>query len=61
MAKIKVTLVRSKIGSDKRQKATLQALGLNKTNSSRIHESTNQILGMVVKVRHLVKIEDIKE
>ena len=39
MAKIKITLVRSRIGSDKRQVATLNALGLGKVNSSVEHES----------------------
>lgn len=47
MAKIKVTLVRSKIGSDKRQVGTLTALGLNKISSSAEHEATPQILGMI--------------
>ena len=47
MAKIKVTLVRSKIGSDKRQVGTLTALGLNKISSSAEHEASTQILGMI--------------
>ncbi len=59
MAKIKVTQVRSKIGSPKRQKATLEALGLKKINSSIEIEATPQILGMVTKVRHLVKVEEL--
>ena len=59
MAKIKVTQVRSKIGSPKRQKATLEALGLKKMNSSVEVEATPQILGMVTKVRHLVKVEEL--
>jgi len=60
MAKIKVTLVRSKIGSTKRQIGTLNALGLNKTQSSAEHETTPQILGMLAKVAHLVKVEEVK-
>lgn len=60
MAKIKVTLVRSKIGSSKRQVGTLNALGLGKINSSVEHEATPQILGMVAKVNHLVKVEEVK-
>jgi large subunit ribosomal protein L30 len=59
MEKIKVTLVRSIIGANKRQKRTVQALGLRKINSSAEHEATPQILGMVRKVNHLVKIEKI--
>jgi len=60
MAKIKVELVRSKIHSNERQKRTLQALGLNKINSYAIHNETPQILGMIEKVKHLVKVEKTK-
>lgn len=59
MAKIKVTQIRSKIGSPKRQKSTLEALGLRKINSSIEVEATPQVLGMVTKVRHLVKVEEL--
>lgn len=59
MKKIKVTLVKSPIDRPERQKLTLQALGLNKTNSSREMEATPQILGMVHKVTHLVKVEEV--
>jgi len=59
MGKIKVTQIRSKIGSPKRQKATLEALGLRKMNSSIEVEATPQVLGMVTAVRHLVKVEEI--
>ncbi len=59
MKKIKITLVKSPIDRPERQKNTLLALGLNKTNSSREVEATPQILGMVRKVEHLVKVEEI--
>lgn len=59
MGKIKVTQTRSKIGSPKRQKATLEALGLRKLNGSVEVEATPQILGMVRKVSHLVKVEEL--
>lgn len=59
MAKIKITQVKSKIGSTLRQKKTLTALGLNKINATVEHEATPQILGMVRKVNHLVKVEEI--
>jgi large subunit ribosomal protein L30 len=59
MGKIKVTQIRSKIGSPKRKKATLEALGLKKMNSSIEVEATPQVLGMVTKVRHLVKVEEL--
>ena len=60
MKKIKITLVKSPIDRPERQKLTLQALGLNKTNSSKEVEATPQILGMVRKVEHMVKVEDVK-
>jgi large subunit ribosomal protein L30 len=59
MKKIKITLVKSPIDRPKRQKLTLQALGLNKADSSREVEATPQILGMVRKVEHLLKVEEV--
>lgn len=58
MKKIKITLVQSPIDRPERQKKTLKALGLNKTNSSKEVTATPQILGMVRKVNHLVKVEE---
>jgi large subunit ribosomal protein L30 len=59
MAKIRITQVKSKNGKPERQKKTLEALGIRKLNHSVEHEATPQILGMVTKVRHLVKVENI--
>lgn len=59
MAKIKITQVKSKIGSTQRQKRTLEALGLKKLNNSIEVEGTPQIMGMVGKVRHLLNVEEI--
>ena len=59
MAKIKITQVKSSIGSTKRQKLTLEALGIKKLNQTIEHEVTPQILGMVAKLNHLVKVEEI--
>ena len=59
MAKIKITQVKSSIGSTKRQKATLEALGLKKLNNPVIHEATPQIVGMVNKMRHLITVEEV--
>ncbi|UCG28642.1 MAG: 50S ribosomal protein L30 [Bacteroidales bacterium] len=59
MSKIRVTQRRSKIGSTRRQKRTLEALGLRKINSTVEIEATPQILGMVKKVKHLVEVEEI--
>ena len=60
MKKIKITLVKSPIDRSERQKLTVQALGLNKTNSSKEVEATPQILGMVRKLSHLLKVEEVK-
>jgi large subunit ribosomal protein L30 len=58
MKKIKITLIKSPIDRPERQKLTLKALGLNKTNSSREITATPQVLGMVKKVGHLLKVEE---
>ena len=56
MGKIKVTQVKSAINRTGRQKLTLKALGLGKINRT-VEMTTTQILGMVKKVEHLVRIE----
>ena len=60
MVKIKITQVRSRIGSTARQKKTLDALGLRKMNKTVELEGSPQVLGMVNKVKHLVKVEESK-
>ncbi|HPF94575.1 MAG TPA: 50S ribosomal protein L30 [Tenuifilaceae bacterium] len=57
MAKITITQVKSRIGSNKRQRATLDTLGLRKINQTVEHEGTPEVLGMVEKVKHLVRVE----
>jgi len=59
MAKIRITQVRSKNRRPERQKRTLAALGIRKMNHSVELEATPQILGMVEKIRHLIKVENI--
>lgn len=59
MKKIKITQVKSGIDRSERQKQTLIALGLKKLNASKEVEATPQILGMVNRVSHLVKVEEI--
>ena len=59
MARIRITQVKSSIDRPLTQKRTLEALGLRKTNHSVEHEETPQIKGMVEKVSHLVKVENI--
>ncbi|MDR2621607.1 MAG: 50S ribosomal protein L30 [Dysgonamonadaceae bacterium] len=58
MATIKIRQVRSRIKCPKVQKRTLDALGLKKTGRVVEHEANPAILGMVEKVKHLVKIEN---
>jgi len=57
MKEIEITLVKSTIDRPEVQKKTVRALGLNKLNSKVVHNETPQILGMIRKVSHLVKIE----
>jgi len=59
MTKIKITQIKSKIGSTLRQKKTLEALGLRKMNQTVEVEGTPQIKGMVTKVSHLLKVEEL--
>ncbi len=57
--KVKITQVKSIIDRPKRQKATMEALGLKKMNQSVEHNSTPQVLGMIEKVSHLLKVEHL--
>ncbi len=59
MKKIKVTQVKSTIDRPERQKRTMVALGLKKLNATVEVEATPQILGMVKKVNHLIKVEEL--
>jgi large subunit ribosomal protein L30 len=57
MSKVIITQIRSAINRTKRQKDTIQALGIKKLNNPVEHEATPQIMGMIRKVDHLVKYE----
>ncbi|MBQ5801508.1 MAG: 50S ribosomal protein L30 [Clostridia bacterium] len=59
MAKIKVTLVKSTIGQIDSVKGTVAALGLKKIRSSRELEDNASVRGMIAKVAHLVKVENV--
>lgn len=61
MGQLKITQVRSIIDRPKDQKKTIEALGLGRPNYERIHTDTPQIRGMINKVKHLLKVEEIKE
>ena len=60
MAKLKITQINSRIGSSALQKKNLDALGLRKINQTVEHDDSAIILGMVEKVKHLVRIEEVK-
>jgi len=61
MRRIRITQIRSGIGHPKDQKRTLQALGIKKMHHSVVKEMTPEILGMVRKIAHLIKLEEIGE
>jgi large subunit ribosomal protein L30 len=57
---IRVTQLKSRNGSDKRQLATLRSLGLRRINHSVEVSDSPQIRGMLHKVRHLVEVSEAK-
>ncbi len=59
MSKIRITQVRSAINRPARQKKTLVALGLKKLHQTKEFEANSAILGMIEKVKHLLKVEEI--
>ncbi len=58
--KLRITLVKSPIGYSKRQKETVRSLGLRRLQSSVIQDDTPPIRGMIQKISHLVKVEEIE-
>ena len=56
---IKIKLVKSLIGSSEAQRKVVKALGLTKLNKTVTKESNEMINGMIKKVEHLVKVEEI--
>lgn len=59
MSKVRIKQVRSAIGRTKRQKLTIQALGLGKINRVVEHDANPSIMGMITKVQHLVEVEQL--
>jgi large subunit ribosomal protein L30 len=59
LPKIKVTYVKSSIGYPENQKATIVSLGLRRLHQSVECEDTRTARGMIMKVRHLVKVEEV--
>jgi large subunit ribosomal protein L30 len=58
VAKIKITLIKSASGYNNAQKMTLQALGLRRLNQSVVKEDSRSLRGQVMKVRHLITVEE---
>ena len=60
MKKLKITLTCSLIGYKKDQQATVRALGLHKIGTTAVQEDNPTIRGMIHKVEHLVKVEEVE-
>jgi large subunit ribosomal protein L30 len=58
---LKVTLVKSPIGYDRKQKATIKSLGLRRMGRTVMIGDAPQIRGMIAKVSHLVEVEEVDE
>ncbi len=61
MKKYKIVQVRSRIGRPARQKRTLDALGLTRMGKVVTINASPQVAGMIVKVQHLVRVEEIND
>jgi large subunit ribosomal protein L30 len=61
MSPLRITQTKSVIGSLENHKRTIRALGLKRVRDSRVHGDTPQIRGMIHKVRHLIKVEEVEE
>jgi large subunit ribosomal protein L30 len=59
MAQVKITQVKSVIDRSKRQKDTMYALGLRKMHQTVVKDLNPQVEGMINKIQHLVKIEEV--
>jgi large subunit ribosomal protein L30 len=57
-SRLKVTLVKSGIGRPEKHKKILQSLGLTKLNKSKVFDNTPTIRGMIIKINHLLKVEE---
>lgn len=56
---LKITLIKSPIAAIPKQRATIKALGLRKIRQTNIHQDNKAIRGMIQKVNHLVKVEEV--
>ncbi|MDI6689189.1 MAG: 50S ribosomal protein L30 [Actinomycetota bacterium] len=60
MPKLRITQVKSLVGRSKHQRLTIKALGLKRIRHSVEHEDKPEIRGMIRKINHLVKVEEIE-
>ena len=60
MGKISVTWKKSTIGYSQKQRRIIESLGLRKLNHTVVHEDTDSIIGMLIKVGHLVEVTEAK-
>ncbi|MEF2248212.1 MULTISPECIES: 50S ribosomal protein L30 [unclassified Paenibacillus] len=60
MAKLQITLVRSLIGRNEKQRATVESLGLRKLHQSVVKNDSPAIRGMINHVSHMVKVEEVQ-
>ena len=61
MGKLRITYTKSAIGYNVKQKLTIKALGLRRLQHQVVHEDTPVIRGMINKVSHLVRVEEVAE
>jgi large subunit ribosomal protein L30 len=61
MAKLKITLINSVIGSNEKVRASVKTLGLSKLHQSVIHEDTLDIRGKIKKAEHLLSVEELTQ
>jgi large subunit ribosomal protein L30 len=61
VAQLKITLIRSGIGSPQKLKDALTGLGLTKLHKTVIRSDRPEIRGMIRKVQHLVRVDEIAE
>ena len=60
MAQLKITQVKSKIGTKRNHRESLRTLGLRKIRQSVVREDTPDVRGLIHTVRHLVAVEEVK-
>ncbi|MCL6466175.1 MAG: 50S ribosomal protein L30 [candidate division WOR-3 bacterium] len=59
MKKLKVKLIKSLIDEKEEHKRTARALGLRRLGAERVHNDSPVVRGMIFKIRHLVKVEEL--